>query len=292
MQAEAAETTEGSSSLMSTYQAALSPSRAKEYLQCPLKFRFSVVDRLPQPPTEATVKGTLVHAVLENLFGMPGPERTVEAAQSLVDPLWVTLQQKNPEYLSVFADGVTSAAWMEQVRDLVAQYFHLEQPQWIEPQSCESRAEVRLAGGLMLRGIIDRVDKAPSGDLRVIDYKTGKAPSQRFMGDALFQMRFYALMLRELDRLPSRMQLLYLKTADVLTLDPTEADIERFEGEVQDLWQRIATDASRGDFRPRKTPLCGWCSFQSLCPLFGGTPEQPSDGDLQRLLSMSQDTAV
>ena len=31
---------------------------------------------LPEPPSPAAVRGTLVHTVLEEMFGRPGPERT------------------------------------------------------------------------------------------------------------------------------------------------------------------------------------------------------------------------
>ena len=63
---------------------------------------------------------------------------------------------------------------------------------------------------MRLLGFIDRVDRAPDGRLRVVDYKTGKAPSPRYVDEALFQMRFYALLLARTQVLPSRMQLGYL----------------------------------------------------------------------------------
>ena len=44
---------------------ALSPSRAADFKQCPLLYRFRAIDRLPEVPGRAQVRGTLVHAVLE-----------------------------------------------------------------------------------------------------------------------------------------------------------------------------------------------------------------------------------
>ena len=65
----------------------------------------------------------------------------------------------------------------------------------------------------MLRGIIDRVDRAPNGAIRVVDYKTGRAPGRGWEAKALFQMRFYGLILWQLyGRVPDRLQLLYLAT--------------------------------------------------------------------------------
>ena len=58
---------------------ALSPSRAGDFMTCPLLYRFRVIDRLPEPPSPAAVRGTMVHSVLERLFDLPAAERTVAA---------------------------------------------------------------------------------------------------------------------------------------------------------------------------------------------------------------------
>lgn len=269
-----------------TYQPALSPSRAKEYLQCPLKFRFSVVDRLSQPPTIATAKGTLVHAVLENLYSEPAVKRNNSTAQDMLIPQWDILEAQHPEYAELFSPQHTKQELIEDSRKLLEQYFSLEQPENIQPYACESRIETQLDSGLHLRGIVDRIDRAPDGRTRVIDYKTGNAPKPRFMDDALFQMKFYALMLNQVDVLPTRMQLLYLKSGSVLTLDPLVEDITRFESQLNQIWERIEADANSENFAPRKTALCGWCNFQELCPFYGGKTAGPSQNDLNRLRTM------
>ena len=130
--------------------------------------------------------------------------------------------------------------------------------------------------GVRLIGFIDRVDQAPDGRLRVVDYKTGKAPGARYVGEALYQMRFYALLLARTQVLPSRMQLVYLRAGQVITLDPTADEIHDFERQIDRLWDRIEHDIEHDSFTPRKNPLCNWCGVRSLCPLFGGTtPPMP-----------------
>ena len=97
-------------------------------------------------------------------------------------------------------------------------------------------------------------------------------------------MRFYALLLKLTDRMPLRTQLVYIKAGQTLTFDPTVDDIERFEDEVSGIWDRIERDAKRGEFAPRKNPLCNWCGVRAHCPLFDGVlPDAPADG-IQRLL--------
>lgn len=267
---------------------ALSASRAKEYLQCPLKFRYSVVDGIRQPPTEATVKGTVVHKVLEDLFAAPNDARTPSNAVSMLPQAWDYVLERDSLAADLFVQQEKKNAAFADTETLVNNYFGLEKPENLNPKGLEKFVDARLPSGVLLRGIIDRIDQAPNGALRVIDYKTGKAPSPRFMNDALYQMRFYALLLREAWRLPARLQLLYLRTSDVLTLDPLARDIDAFEIEVNHLWEKISGDAQREQFHPRTSRLCDWCAYQADCPAFGGTVKPiPAEG-LEKLLQVKQ----
>ena len=268
-----------------TWEPALSISRAKEYQKCPLQYRLHVVDGIRDPATPATALGTLVHSVLEHLFDAAPADRTPDHAQELVGPAWDRLSGHDATVLDLFADRTAWDQWIDRARGIIAQYFRMEDPRWLSPASREHRVDVITPDGIRLRGFIDRVDRSPAGDLRVVDYKTGRAPQARFVEEALDQLRFYAVLLRESDRLPARTQLLYLVSGQVLTLDPSAADIERFAGRISQLWERIEADARAGSFRPRRNPLCNWCRVQALCPLFGGTtPDLPPDG-LERLLT-------
>ena len=130
-----------------------------------------------------------------------------------------------------------------------------------------------LDSGLRLRGYVDRLDEAPGGALRVVDYKTGRAPREGFEAKAMFQMRFYALVLWRLrGEVPRLLQLLYLGSGEVLRYEPDEADLRATERKVLALWDAIARATERGDWRPSPSKLCDWCDHQALCPAFGGTP--------------------
>ena len=75
---------------------ALSPSRAADFKQCPLLYRFRAIDRLPEVPSAAQVRGTLVHAVLDRLYALPAAQRVRSAAQALVAPTWTQLCAADP----------------------------------------------------------------------------------------------------------------------------------------------------------------------------------------------------
>ncbi|WP_405610987.1 RecB family exonuclease [Streptomyces sp. NBC_00076] len=254
----------------------LSPSRAGDFMQCPLLYRFRVIDRLPEKPSEAATRGTLVHAVLERLFDAPAAERTAPRAKSLVPGQWDRLRETRPEVVELFADdpeGERLTRWLGEAERLVERWFTLEDPTRLEPVERELFVETELDSGLRLRGIIDRVDVAPTGEVRIVDYKTGKAPRPEYAEGALFQMKFYALVVWRLKNVvPRRLQLVYLGSGDVLTYDPVVADLERVERKLHALWEAIRQATESGDWRPRQTKLCGWCDHQAHCPEFGGTP--------------------
>ncbi|WP_217566409.1 RecB family exonuclease [Streptomyces sp. GbtcB7] len=254
----------------------LSPSRAGDFMQCPLLYRFRVIDRLPEKPSEAATRGTLVHAVLERLFDAPAAERTAPRAKSLIPGQWDRLRETRPEVVELFADdpeGERLTRWLGEAEQLVERWFSLEDPTRLEPAERELSVEARLDSGLKLRGIIDRVDVAPTGEVRIVDYKTGKAPRPEYAEGALFQMKFYALVVWRLKQVvPRRLQLVYLGSGDVVTYDPMIEDLERVERKLLALWEAIQQATETGDWRPRPTKLCGWCDHQAVCPEFGGTP--------------------
>ncbi|HEY0485755.1 MAG TPA: RecB family exonuclease [Mycobacteriales bacterium] len=258
---------------LGTVAGSLSPSRASDFKTCPLLYRFRSIDRLPQRPTPAATRGTLVHAVLERLFDLPAGERTPESAAALLAPEWDRLRSAEPELGELFPDEGALAAWLDSARELVGGYFELEDPRRLEPAEREQLVEVVLDSGLRLRGYVDRLDIAPTGAIRVVDYKTGAAPREAFEGKALFQLKFYALVLwRTRGVVPRLLRLLYLGDREVLDYTPEEAELLRFERTLQALWAAIDRATAARDFRPNPSKLCGWCDHQALCPAFGGTP--------------------
>ncbi|GGY45442.1 recombinase RecB [Streptomyces anulatus] len=254
----------------------LSPSRASDFMQCPLLYRFRVIDKLPEKPSEAATRGTLVHAVLERLFDAPAADRTAPRARALIPGQWDRLLESKPELAGLFAgdvEGERLTRWLGEAERLVDRWFSLEDPTRLEPAERELFVETELESGLRLRGVIDRVDVAPSGEVRIVDYKTGKAPRPEYSEGPLFQMTFYALVIWRLKGVvPRRLQLVYLGSGDVLTYDPVVADLERVERKLLALWDAISLATETGDWRPRPTKLCGWCDHQAVCPEFGGTP--------------------
>lgn len=249
----------------------LSPSRAKDYLQCPLLFRFRAVDRRAEPPSAAAVRGTLVHSVLERLYDAPAGRRTLDAARGLLAPSWEAMVAEQPDCADVITPEQGPDGWFRDAGALLETYFTLENPNRLEPADRELPVTTQLESGPQLRGIVDRIDVAPDGAIRVVDYKTGRSPRQGYENDALFQMRFYALVLSRLrGRVPAMLQLVYLGDGTLLRHVPDAGELETTERRIRAIWAGIQDTAEGDRWAPRPTALCGWCSHRDLCPSFGG----------------------
>ncbi|SFQ55925.1 putative RecB family exonuclease [Amycolatopsis arida] len=256
---------------------ALSPSRAADFKQCPLLYRFRAVDRLPEPPTRAQLRGTLVHSVLEKLFALPAAERMPERARDLLAPAWAELAEQSPEWTELFpgAESAEVTEWLGSAAELLDAYFRLEDPRRLEPEACELHVETELGSGVLLRGYVDRLDVAPTGEIRVVDYKTGAAPRAIGEAKAMFQMKFYAVVLWRLRGVvPRQLKLMYLTDGQALAYTPDEAELRRFERTLEAIWQAILRAGRTGDFRPSPSRLCDWCAHRALCPSHGGTPPE------------------
>ena len=155
---------------------------------------------------------------------------------------------------------------------MLERYFDLEDPRRLEPAERELYVEALLESRLLLRGFVDRIDVAPDGRIRITDYKSGRSPAEGFEAKALFQMKFYALVVWRLRGIvPSMLQLIYLGNGEIVRYEPDEQDLLATERKVEALWRAITLAQATGDWRPSPSRLCDWCSFHQYCPTKGGT---------------------
>jgi putative RecB family exonuclease len=252
---------------------ALSPSRASDFKSCARRYRLRMVDHLKERPSRDALRGTVVHKVLEDLFDLPAEERTPARADAMVDSAWALVAGAEPAAAVLFPGPSDEAGWLASCRAVLQRYFDLEDPRRLEPAEREAYVETLLDSRLLLRGVLDRLDIAPDGAIRVVDYKTSRAAPPGMESGALFQMRFYALVLwRSRGVVPSMLRLIHLGDGTTISYTPDQDDLRATERQLEALWRAIALAHETGEWLPRRSSLCSWCSFQELCPEFGGTP--------------------
>lgn len=248
----------------------LSPSRASEYEQCPRRFFYRAIAGLPDPATEHTLRGTLAHYCLEQLFTHDRNERTVATAQSYLDQAWDSTVSDEERYghLLHLKDRL-----MVETGELVANYFAIEAPHNFDPWGQELRLTAEIAGVNVL-GILDRIDRVERDgrvDYYITDYKTGKVPSGQYLDKAFFGMKVYAVLARAaLGIVPVALRLVYLRgkspAAAVRTLVVDERMLATTEAKLRQVWTSIEKSATTGVWPTRTGPLCNWCPFQDICP--------------------------
>ena len=242
----------------------LSPSRITDFNNCPQHYKYRVVDKLPEPPSIDAERGTLVHTVLHDLFESPASERTADKAIELLPSRWIEQLEGKPELAAMITN---EKEWLDRASALLRVYFDLEDPSTFEATHRELHLENDLSEKLYLHGYVDRLDVAPTGEVRIIDYKTGKSPKPGWEEKALFQLRVYALLYwQNHGVLPRMLKLIYLGDVKTIESQPTEAQLASTEKKLNNIGSEILTAIETGHFPTRKSKLCDWCFFKAICP--------------------------
>lgn len=253
----------------------LSPSRVEAFTSCPMLFRFVSIEKIDDPPSVHTTRGSLVHRALQLAFARPPGRRTEDAFAASAEQAIDEFRQL-PDVTRLGLTDEAADTLFADCRRLVDSCRRMEDPDAVQVTGLELLLSARVEG-LTLRGIIDRLELR-DGELVVTDYKTGRSPSVNWELRSLSGVRFYALLCREVfGRLPAAIRLMYLNTGEVIEATPSEQAATFVATRSAAVWKAIERACVSGDFRPHPTALCESCAFRPWCPAFGGDPERASD---------------
>jgi len=250
----------------------LSPSRVEKFTSCPMAFRFASIEKLPEPPSLHTTRGSIVHRALELAFGHPPLERTPDRFHRTLDAALAEFAE-HPDLQLLALTEAGYGQLVAECRDLVDSYLRMEDPTAVRPIGLELRLEAPV-DSLRLRGVIDRLELR-DGQLVVTDYKTGRAPSANWEQKSLAGVHFYSFLCHAVfGRRPAAIRLMYLKTGETIEATPSERSVSFLATRTTAVWRAIEQACQRGDFRPRPGALCASCAYQAWCPSFGGDPDR------------------
>ncbi len=234
----------------------LSYSSINTYETCPAKFKFQYEDRIPSGTSPALAFGDSLHRSLHLFHDRPVPvPPSLEELHDMLEASWVS---------EGFSGESEEQMYRDHGRQVLAQYHRENAPSYRIPAALEFRFRIEVEG-VELSGIIDRMDRLPGGGYEIIDYKTNRRLPPQSRIDQDLQLSVYHLAARQIWGIePERLTLYYLLPGQRMTTNRTAKDAD-------ELRRRIATVAERieaGKFEPRQNPLCDWCDYQALCPLY------------------------
>lgn len=252
----------------------LSPSRAGDFKTCPQLYKFRAIDKLEEPPSVYQARGTTAHLALQRLFDDDGAERTPERLYDLFREAWTEIRG-DEEFQGLFDDTEAERKWGMESMELLANYFTIEDPTVFDPEDRELDILSEM-DGMVIRGILDRIDRDADGRLVITDYKTGKAPPERYALPAFFALKIYALLIRDkLEETPKEVRLLYLNGPTLYRLPIDDRQLDAMDGQLRALWQAIEKAMGTDRFPARPGRLCDWCSYQAICPAWADRTANP-----------------
>jgi putative RecB family exonuclease len=234
----------------------LSYSSMNTYETCPAKFKFQYEDRVPQGRSAALSFGDSLHRALHLFHNRPVPvPPSVDELLEMLEACWVS---------EGFVDASEERTYVDHGRQVLAQYHRENAGHYRIPAALEFRFTIDVEG-VALSGVIDRMDRIPGGGYEIVDYKTNRRLPPQARIDQDLQLSIYHMAAREIWGIePERLTLYYLLPGQRMTTVRTPKDMDELRRRIGVVAERIGA----GMFEPRQNPLCDWCEYQALCPLF------------------------
>jgi len=277
---------------------ALSYSSYRTYQECPLRWKFLYVDKLPEAPRGYFTFGRVIHSVLEELVAplvVPTARRAGEnERQRTLDEWharpgepsptrWMTADELLATYDRAWSsEGYTSpeeeSRYRALGRELLLRYYEFLVRDRPLPVAVEEHLEARW-DGIPVHGYIDRIDRTPTGGLEIVDYKTSRELSNDDARES-DQLSLYQVLVESNYAEPVHgLTLYHLRSLTPLRAAPRE------RAALAGLHDRMGTviDGIRAEaFEPAPGRHCARCDFRDRCPEFRTVP--PAEGERLRML--------
>lgn len=262
-----------------------SPSSINTYKQCPRKYFYQYIQKLPTRPSIHLIRGSITHTILEKFWEADAThiskksfmEDLTYLVKGLFIACWNKERQKldelrlSKEELEFYKEEtiVMLANWLNHMTGRMQEEItrHPDKDfaeiwQRVCPQEIESEFQ---NDELMVRGFVDYIEK--SGDkIKIMDFKTSK--QAKLTPEYKLQLAIYALLYEKTHkRRPDQVGLWFLKHGElVIDVDDALLELARFEITQTHLGTR---SNAISDYPKNVGPLCKWssghCDFYETC---------------------------
>lgn len=228
----------------------LSHSSISTYSDCPKKYEFKYLDRLPEKPRHFFSFGKSIHSAIEFMYSGEQCPVLGEVLGAL-DSNWQSEGYKDQK-----AEDKAKRDAVEMISD----FHRAESPHWAKPIANEAKFDMEV-GHVRVTGFIDRIDPG----LHVIDYKTGKSLDVLRI-DEDEQMTMYQIAAEYMypESYVERVSLYHVPT---LTWHTAPRRGEALVGALKAKIMKTAEAISFQEFQPTPSEkACAWCDFKPMCP--------------------------
>lgn len=242
----------------------ISYSALETYKTCPLKYKFQEVDKIKTPKSKEAVFGTILHSTLNFIHTPSMLPPTLEQALDYFSRNWNS---------DVFENELEERAAFSQGVSMVQDYYKKNDPAKTNIVDLESRFSIEIEAPKtqkhVISGIIDRIDKTEDG-YEIIDYKTTKKmPSQEKVDNdlqlSIYLEAFLNRYPKEIENIEKlKVSLYFLKHGVKLTATRTLEQLAK----IKELFLEVIKQIEEGKFEAQVNPLCDWCGYQNICPMW------------------------
>lgn len=237
---------------------AVSFSQIETYERCPLQYKYRYVLGLPATPSQAASFGDTIHRTLQAFYQLYIHDRSVGLKKLLYlyQTSWVPIGYQSP---------VHERERKKEGERMLRSYFHTFHTAHLQVIDVEQPFKIKLGPQTVVTGKIDRVDKKPGGGIEIIDYKTGKKPTDPQLKNSL-QLSLYAraamdkgVYNKPLDKI--ELTFFFLQDGVKVTLTRTPVQIAAMKTRVEETMGRL----KEGHFEPKVGIWCDYCPFKMIC---------------------------
>jgi len=267
----------------------LSPSKIVEYYKCPRKYWYKYIKKIPEPKTEATIRGTIFHKVLEDFYDIIQPKKFKGLTfvqikdffqNALMDLLQIEWNKIGKDYENVFSSEESKDYLFEETKEFldfyavkeaykVYQFLKNNKPEdkWFElnfnsrfkPKSREEYISTE-----SVHGYIDKTINLFGKGIGIVDYKTSKTNLPYYLDKShMIQLKVYAfLYYKEHNVLPTYGSIYYAREGETVYYEVKKEDINEVERMIKEILNK---EEKIENFPKKPSKLCDFCFYKEMC---------------------------
>ena len=233
-------------------------SQLNSYKTCPLQYKYQYVLKIPTTSTASESFGTTIHKTLQDFYSDFLKNKKVDKKRllELYKKSWIPIgySSKAHEY-----------RMKKEGEKILKNYFDKFHSSDLKIIGLEKLFKIKITEDIFLTGKIDRIDELKNKEIEIIDYKTGKKPSERELTKSL-QLTIYALAANDKSFFNKKLKdinltFYYLQIPEKITLKKNEEELF----ETKDKIINMVGDIRQNIFVPNPGMHCDFCPFKIIC---------------------------